>query len=94
MNKNIIMVISIAVSLSAIIFIPVFVKIHASGGIDAIILITLSIISFISSGLTMFLESKKDKPNLGNIAAAAVLNAVGLGVAVYMLLSEKYKSSV
>ena len=56
---------------------------------DAIIFISMMLISVAAAALTAIAESRKEKVNLGDIAGAAVLNFIGLGLATYTLLVDQ-----
>jgi len=89
MNKKAALVCACGAALGSIVIIPKIVSLNIHGDSDAITTLSMAIISFISAGLAMKLESKKEKPNLEHIVLATLLNFIGLGIGVYELLADK-----
>ncbi len=92
MKKNVAALCSCMAAIGSVVVVPLVVdrRIHADE--DTVYFISMLLISVAAACLSMWLESKKDKASVQNIALAAILNFIGLGVVVYELLTYTPKS--
>ena len=86
MNKLVAKIIAASVSLSAWAFLPNIINTRVNADVDTIFLISACFTGFVALIITGYLESKREKPNIGMIFGIALLNFIGLGIAIYALL--------
>ena len=90
MKKTEAAVIAVTASLSCLILIPAIVSSSANANTNTQLFISTLVTSFLAMSLGLYAESKQDKPNLRAIAGLALLNFIGVGIAVYnMLIDER-----
>jgi hypothetical protein len=89
MKKSVAKVIGIMASLSCLIFIPEIVSAKANADADTQLFISMLVTSVLAMCLGLYIESKTDKPNIQVIGGLALLNFVGVGIAVYSMLIDE-----
>jgi len=87
MNKNVAALASYVTAIGSVVVVPLVVDQRVNTDEGTTYFISMLLISVAAACLSMWLESKKDKANVQNIALAAILNFIGLGVVVYELLT-------
>jgi len=87
MNKNVAALCSCAAAIGSVVVVPLVVDRRVDADEATVYFISMLLISVVAGCLSMWLESKKDKANVENIALAAILNFIGLGVVLYELLT-------
>lgn len=92
MNKNVAALCSCAAAIGSVVVVPLVVDRRVNADESTVYFISMLLISVAAGCLSMWLESKKDKANVQNIAVAAILNFIGLGVVMYELLTYTPKN--
>ena len=92
MNKNLALVLSILIAISSILISIKLVSINFPRGGEANLYLSLAILSLVSGGMGIFIQSKKSKPNMQNVAFSALFNFVGIGICSYALLTGEYEN--
>lgn len=91
MKKTEAAAIAVIASLSCLIVIPAIVSTYANANTNTQLFISILVTSFLAMCLGLYAESKQEKPNLQAIAGLALLNFIGVGIAVYnMLIDERH----
>jgi hypothetical protein len=88
MNRTVAKIIGIIASLGCLTVIPEIVSVKANADEDTQLFIQMLVTSFLAMCLGLYIESKKGKPNIQVIASLALLNFVGVGIAVYNILID------
>jgi len=88
-NKKAAVACSCAAAIASVVVVPMLVSQSINGDEDAVTYLSIAIVSFMSAGVAMKVESMKETPGLQNIALAALMNFIGLGISVYEFLTFK-----
>ena len=87
MKKDVAALCSCAVAIGSVVAVPLVVGSRVNADEGTVFFISMLLISVAAACLSMWRESKRDKANVQNIALAAILNFIGLGVVLYELLT-------
>lgn len=93
MNKNLALILSIITAICSVFLSLKLVSINFPRGGESNLYLALVILSLVSGALGLFIQTKKEKPDLQNVAFATLFNFIGIGICTYALLTGQYKNA-
>lgn len=93
MNKKLAMALSIVFAISSILAANYLVNVNFPRGGEVNSYLAMVSLSLVSGGLALFIQSQKEKPNLESVALSVLFNFVGIGISVYVILTNQIEKA-
>jgi len=90
MNKKFALILSVVIAISSIFLTNYLIRVNFSIGSKANLYFSMAILSWVSGAMALFIQSKKEQPNIENIGLLVLFNFVGIGICSYAILTNQY----